>query len=316
MFKAVQVLNIARNWVADPQAIGIALDTARFIECGASQESSSGWIEPRGEAHGPLVESVGGQLLLKLKTETKSVPSAVIARKAKERAVEIEATTGRKPGKKEIGEIKEDIKLALLPMAFAKESATLVWIDPVAYRLVIDAASSARVDEVVTLLVKSIDGLAVAPIHTKVSPTSAMSEWLTTQEPPAGFSVDRECELKAADESNATIKFGKSQLDTEEVKHYVESGKLPVKLAMTWEGRVSFVLTDKGTMKKLDFADVVFERQSAVEKDSGFDANAAIATGELRKLIPDLMDALGGEADPKPGAALEDVTVEAALATA
>jgi recombination associated protein RdgC len=38
----------------------------------------------------------------------------------------------------------------------------------------------------------------------------------------------------------------------------------------------------------------VFEGSSA-GKDDGFDADAAIATGELRKLLPDLFEALGGE---------------------
>lgn len=311
MLKTAQILKITSNWIADSQAIESALDGSRFTECGASQELSFGWVEPRGEAHGPLLEVVGGQLFLKLKTETKSVPGAVITRKAKERVSEIESATGRKPGKKELREIKEEIKLALLPVAFAKESTTLVWIDPVAFRLVIDASSSATVDAVVTLLVKAIDGLAVAVASTKVSPTAAMSEWLITQEPPVGFTVDRECELKAADESKATIKFGKSPLDTEEVKNYVESGKLPTKLALTWDGRVSFVLTDKGILNKIDFLDMVLDRQSAVEKDAGFDADVAIATGELRKLIPDLLDALGGEADAKADAIAEGGTASA-----
>ena len=47
-------------------------------------------------------------------------------------------------------------------------------------------------------------------------------------------------------------------------------------------------------LKKITFLDVVFEATSA-EKDEGFDADVAIATGELRKLLPELMDALGGE---------------------
>lgn len=294
MFKNVIVYRIGAGWSPTLAQMEDGLDGARFVPCGASQEKSIGWIEPRGEAHGPLVESVGGQLILKLKIETKAVPGSVLTRKAKERTAHIEATTGRKPGKKETREIKDDIKLELMPMAFTKEAAIFVWIDLDTKLLVIDAGSQAKADEVVTMLVKCLAGLAVTLLNTQMSPTAAMSDWLITQEPPAGFSVDRECELKAADESKAVVRYARHPLDTEEVKQYVQSGKLPTRLALTWDSRVSFVLTEALQLKKLAFLDVVFEG-SSTGKDSGFDTDAAIATGELRKLLPDLLVALGGE---------------------
>lgn len=294
MFKNVIVYRIGPGWSATMAQMEEGLDPERFVACGASQEKSIGWTEPRGEAHGPLVESVGGQLILKLKIETRSLPGSVITRKAKERIAHIEATTGRKPGKKETREIKEDIKLELLPMAFTKESSVMIWIDPDASLLVIDAGSQAKADEVVTMLVKCLAGLAVTLINTKVSPTAAMSDWLVTQEAPAGFSVDRECELKAADESKAVVRYSRHPLDNEEVKQHVEAGKLPTRLALTWDSRVSFVLTESLQLKKIAFLDVVFEGTSA-GKDDGFDADTAIATGELCKLLPDLFEALGGE---------------------
>ncbi len=294
MFKNLIVYRIGPGWSATMAQMEEGLDPERFVACGASQEKSIGWTEPRGEAHGPLVESVGGQLILKLKIETRSLPGSVITRKAKERIAHIEATTGRKPGKKETREIKEDIKLELLPMAFTKESSVMIWIDPDASLLVIDAGSQAKADEVVTMLVKCLAGLAVTLINTKVSPTAAMSDWLVTQEAPAGFSVDRECELKAADESKAVVRYSRHPLDNEEVKQHVEAGKLPTRLALTWDSRVSFVLTESLQLKKIAFLDVVFEGTSA-GKDDGFDADTAIATGELCKLLPDLFEALGGE---------------------
>jgi recombination associated protein RdgC len=105
--------------------------------------------------------------------------------------------------------------------------------------------------------------------------------------------VDRECELKAADESKAVVRYVRHALDTDEVKQHVEGGKLPSRLAMTWAGRVSFTLTEGMQLKKLAFLDVVFE--GAGNEDEGFDADVAIATAELRKLLPDLLEALGGE---------------------
>ena len=288
------VYRIGTEWSTSVAQMETSLEAERFIECGASQEKSVGWIEPRGEAHGALVEAVDRQLIFKLMIETRALPGSVVTRKVKDRVAQIEAATGRKPGKKETRDIKDDIRLELLPMAFTKQASVLVWIDPEARSLLIDAASQAKADEVVTLLVKSLPGLAVTLLNTKVSPTAAMSQWLISQDPPAGFSVDRECELKAADESKAVVRYARHPLDTAEVRGYVESGKLPTRLALTWDSRVSFVLTEGLQLKKLAFLDVVFEAASA-GKDDGFDTDAAIATGELRKLLPDLLAALGGE---------------------
>ena len=285
---------LGEGWHPSLQQIEQALDAERFVPCGASQEKAIGWVEPRGEAHGPLVEAVGGQRILKLKIETRGVPSSVVTRKAKERSAQIETTEGRKPGKKEMKEIKEDVKLSLMPMAFSKESSVWVWIDPDAELLVIDAGSQGKADEVITMLVKSFAGLSLALINTQMSPQSAMASWLITQESPASFSVDRECELKAADESKSVVRYVRHALDTEEVKQHVEGGKLPTRLALTWEGRVSFSLTEALQLKKITFLDVVFEA-TAAERSEGFDADVAIATGELTKLLPDLFVALGGE---------------------
>ena len=296
MFKNLIAYRIDQGWAADLAAIEEALAKTPFIECGVTQQKSAGWVPPRGEAHGALVESIGGQWIARLMTETKSVPGSVLARKVAEKAARIEQETGRKPDKKESKELKEEAKLDLLPMAFTKQASTWVWIDPTARLLVLDTSSQGRADEVVSMLVDSLPGLSVSLLHTQTSPQAAMAHWLATQEPPAGFSIDRECELKAADESKAVVKYGRHPLDIAEVQQHIQQGKLPTKLALTWDDRVSFVLTEGLQIKKVAFLDSVFEGTKA--DDGGFDTDVAIATGELRKLIPDLIEAIGGEAKP------------------
>jgi len=278
----------------DLAAVEAGLDHHRFAECGASQELSMGWIEPRGEAHGPLVESVGGHWIMKLQVEAKAVPSEIVKRKLQDRLAEIEKSTGRKPGRKESKELKEDVKQALLPMAFPKRASVLVWIDPAAGTLLLDVTSQARADDVISGLVRAIDGFSVQQINTSTSPAAAMAEWLIEQEPPAGFSIDRECELKANDESKSVVRYGRHALDIEEVRQHVRDGKIPTRLAMTWEGRVSFMLTEGMSLRSIHFLDGLFDG-TANEKESGFDADVAIATGELSKLIPAMLEALGGE---------------------
>ena len=78
-------------------------------------------------------------------------------------------------------------------------------------------------------------------------------------------------------------------------------------LALTWRDRVSFTLTEGLQLKKIAFLDGVFEGRPQQPGDEGFDADAAIATGELAPMIDELIDALGGEqvigaaAAPVPG---------------
>lgn len=286
MFKTLSIFRIAPECVLSTWKLIDAAELNPHTSCSPTQERSVGWTPPRGEANGALVESVGGQWLMKLMLETKAVPSAVINRKLAERVLKIEAATGRKPGKKECKELKEDIKLELLPMAFARQAAITAWIDPTARLLLID---STKVDEVLTALSAAIAGLGAVPLQTTLAPWRAMADWLLSQEPPAGFSIDRECELQAADESKAVVQYGRHALDIAEVQQHITQGKLPVKLALTYNGRVSFVLTDKMVLKKITMVGVEID-----EDVDRFDGDVAIVTGELRKLIPALVDAMGG----------------------
>lgn len=293
MFKNLSIYRLVSGWPVDATTLDESLSSAHYLECGASQEKSVGWVEPRGHAHGPMVEVVDGQWLLKLVVETKTIPTSVTTRKVREQLAAIKAATGRKPGKKETREILDDVRLALLPMAFSKQSSVQVWVDPAASFLLTDAGSQAKADEVMTWLIKAVDGLVVQLVNTQTSPAAAMAHWLSTKEAPAGFSVDRECELKACDESKAVVKYGRHALDIDEVSQHIAMGKVPTRLALTWSDRVSFVLTDGLQLKKITFLESVFEGNRDSEADA-FDADVAIATGEMRRLIPDLLETLGG----------------------
>jgi len=304
MFKNLLIYRIAQGFDAGIGDVEQALAKSPFIECGATQEKSSGWVPPRGEAHGALIESVGGQWILRFFTETKTVPASVIKRGVDAFADEMEEHVGRRPGKKERREIAHEVKQNCLPHAFAKQAATWVWIDPAARLLAIDATSQSRADEIVSALVEALPGLSVSLLHTNSSPQACMAHWLKEQEPPAGFTVDRECELKAADESKAVVKYGRHPLDIEEIQNHINHGKLPTKLALTWDDRVSFVLTEGLQLKKLAFLDSVFDGQAP--DGGGFDADVVIATSELSKLILDLIEALGGEADGGPAGAASE----------
>ena len=297
MFKNLTLYKILPGWSPSLEQIEAALDGARFVPCGATQDTACGWIEPRGEAHGPLVESVAEQLILRFMIETKAVPGSVVKKKAQEEADHIEETSGRKPGKKEMRQLREDALLSLLPQAFPRTSAVWVWIDRQNGWLVTDASSQGKLDQIVTALVRAFDGLPLNLVQTQVTPQTAMTQWLSAESPdawPGKFSIERECELKSGDEEKSVVRFNRHNLVNDEVRKHIAEGKLPTRVAMSWDGRVGFVLSESMTIKKLAFLEGVFDDRSDSD-ESGFDADVALATGELQKMIPDLIDALGGE---------------------
>ena len=313
MFKSACFFRIADDFVLpDLPALERVLQKGRFVPCGPTQAESAGWVPPRGNKGKLLAELVGGHLVLKLCTEKRAVPSSAITAAVDERIEKYKAQTGneRVPAKMK-KEFKEEVLLDLLPRAFSKRSTMLLWLDAKNRMLVVDAGSLSAADRIVSSLLAALlevpgagPALDLELVHTQSSPSASMSHWLATREAPWRFTVDRDCELKAADEQKATVRYARHTLDIDEVAQHIAAGKVPTQLAMTWNDRVSFVLTEAGQVRKLKFLDVVLKEAGDTGKEEeGFDANVAILTGELSQLIPDLLEALGGEMEPGVAAA-------------
>ena len=275
------------------------LAAARFAACGATQMEAMGCVEPRGEKHGALLESVAGQWILRLCSERKAVPASAVKTRIEELADKIEAETGRRPKGKRAKELKEQVVHELLPRAFPKRSTTWIWIDPAAKLLTVGATSAKKADAIATWLVELLGGgIMLQLVQTQTSPATAMAEWLSSQQAPAGFTIDRDCELKQPDSEKASVKYARHTLEIDEVGEHIRQGKLPTQLAMSWNDRVSFTLTEALVLKKIKLLDGVL--QSLEQQDQSFDADVAIATGELGPLIADLLQALGGEPVVEP----------------
>ena len=85
-------------------------------------------------------------------------------------------------------------------------------------------------------------------------------------------------------------------MEIDEVAQHIAAGKVPTQLALTWNDRISFVLTETAQIKKLKLLDLVLDGvQAGGKDDDGFDTDAAILTGELTAMLPELLEALGGE---------------------
>jgi recombination associated protein RdgC len=301
-FKNLQIYRLTAPWTATPEQLQARLAPHAFVPCSSLELQSQGWVSPRD--NDMLVHAVNRQLLLQLGTEKKLLPATVINQVAKARAAELEEQQGFKPGRKQMKEIKEQVADELLPRAFSIRRSTRVWIDPVNGWLAVDAAGAAKADEVFKLLLKSLEVLPFASLRTEHSPLSAMTGWLAADEAPGGFTVDQDTELRATGEGKATVRYVRHTLEADEVRRHIAGGKQCTRLAMTWNDRVSLVLTEALALKRIAPLDVLKESadSAAQDEDGRFDADFALMAGELAQLLADLVQALGGEDQSKKAA--------------
>jgi recombination associated protein RdgC len=222
-----------------------------FASCTGQQEKSSGWIPVRGEENGALLESVNGQWMAKYQIETRRVPNEEVEKHMNARVQVIEHNEGRKPGKKELRELRQEVREMLMPSAFASQAAVNVWVDRAKGRLVLDSTVSSKTNEVITALVRAWDGFAPVPMNTEVAPQAAMTEWLSQGQEPQEFFMGKGCELRAQDESKAVVRYSHHNLLNEEVRMHIVQGKWPTRLELNWGDRVVLTLTDKWQLRNV-----------------------------------------------------------------
>ncbi len=294
-FKNLKIYRLSAPWTLFGEALETALGRHAYQTGNNLEMQSLGWVAPR--EGGPLAHTSNRQILLALRAEKKLLPATVVNQTARARALDIEEQQGYKPGRKQMKEIKERVTDELLPRAFSIYRDTRVWIDTVNHWLVIDAAASAKADEAIGLLVKSLDPLPLENLYVAQSPTAAMTGWLVDDEAPGNFTIDRDAELRASGESRAAVRYVKHALEADEVRRHIQSGKQCTRLAMTWADRVSFVLNEALDVKRVAPLDVIKEGVDTTlqNDDEKFESDFALMTGELAKLMAELVETLGGE---------------------
>ena len=293
-FKNLQLYRLNADWNIGMEALTEQLARGAFEKCASNQPMSRGWIQPRQDG---LAYSQNGQFLIALQIEERILPSSVVNDEVKERAEAMADEQGYTPGRKALRELKERVVEELMPRAFTKKRITHAWIDQKNGWFVINAGSMSKAEEVIDHLRLCLDDFPLKPLRTQLSPTSAMADWLAGGEAPEGFTIDRDCELESVSEDRAKISYRHHPLEGDHVREHLATGKLPTKLALTWDDRISFVLTDNLDIKRLAFLDLLKEEaeKNAEHADEQFDADFALMTGELARLLPDLIAALGGE---------------------
>lgn len=279
------------------------LETRPLAPCGHFDMSTRGWLPVGPTAR--LLHTVGTHHLIALGVEQKLLPASIIRQTAADRAVEIAAEQGYPVGRKQMRELKLRVTEELRARALVKRRVTHAWIDRDNGWFVVDAAGVARAEEVVETLRETLGSFAVVPVDAARSPQAAMAAWLGVGEVGHQLGIDDDLELRATDLSRATIRYTHHAFDNALVRRQCAGGFAPTRLGLTWNARVSFVLTEKLQVKRVQFLELAKESDDGQDVDpvEQFDIDFAVMSGELAKLLADLLAAMGGEAAQQAQAA-------------
>ena len=263
--------------------------------CGGLQMESRGWICPH--EGGLFLFQQRQQCLLAMGVEQKILPASVVRQEAETRAEDIARRQGRPVGRKQMRELKDQVTDELLPRALSRRRTTYGWIDAANGWLAIDAAADAKAEQFMEVLRSTEDSLVAKRLETQRTPASAMAEWLVRGEAPGAFGIDQDLELRSADASKATVRYARHNLEGKEIRDHIAAGKTVVRLGLTWNDKISFVLTKFLQIKRLTFLDILKEDSGteAEDKDEQFEIEFALMTGELALMLADLVKALGKE---------------------
>ena len=102
---------------------------------------------------------------------------------------------------------------------------------------------------------------------------------------------------KRQNERKATVHYVRHTLDPDDVRRHIAAGKHCTRLALTWADRISLVLTENLTLKRIAPLDIIKESADShsQDEDERFDSDFALMTGELNQMLNELVAALGGE---------------------
>ena len=293
MFSNLHLYRITEPWSLSPTDLAKKLQNKVFKPCTEKMITSSGWVDPRPGSG--LVYVNQKQLLLNVCFEERKVPEPVLQRLTISKAAKVEKEKGYKPSRAQLKDLKMEALLELLPRAFEHQVTIPVWVNTSAGLIGIDTGTPAKADDVMTILQEAIN-TPVSLIRTSMDPGSAMASWLMNNEAPDEFTVNREVYLQGLDIEKSKVHYAQLSLERDEVRQHIIEGRRPTKLAMTWDERITFFLTDKFQVKKITFLDSVkAEIPDEEDDEAAYAGMFHVYTEQLTKLVPSLLEALGGE---------------------
>lgn len=263
----------------------------RLRKCGPIEIATRGFLPPVGDgSDASLTHSVNGFTLFAVGNEEKVMPGPVVRDELTQRIQKITREEGRRVGGAERKRLKEQIVADFLPRAFIKQSRVNAYTDPKSGWIVIDTSSRKAAESVVTQVREALGSFPAVPLAPEEGPSAIMTQWLHSGTLPAGLSFGDECELREPGAQGAVSRSRRQDLSSDDIAEHLKQGKHVFQLGLVFEDRLSFVLGEDLSIRKLKFLDVIVDqlRKDTTDAAREADATFALMTLELSQLLAKL----------------------------
>ena len=233
-----------------------------------------------------LLHQSSNRILMQAQLQSRILPASVVRDSLNERVDDIEQKEDRKVSAREKKELREDIELELLPKAFLKNERILLWVDLDNGLVFVNTSSSAKSENIISLLRKSLGSFPGTPFEAKnITMMSNDAMYLPTK------NFQYTDEIKLSNDKGEKANFQGVPIQSEDLESW-RSGLFECKgLGLCWNDKISFVINEKSEIKKIKFLDLI-EEQMAEEDPETFaeklDIEFSIISGEMAQLAKEL----------------------------
>lgn len=227
-------------------------------------------------------------MLIRFSKEEKVLPSSVVREAVDRKVGEIELLEGRKVGRKEKSDIKDELIFSMRPKAFSKRSDVWMHIDSKVGVVAMYTTAASMIELASKQLQVILGSFPMVPVQTQCSPIKMMTYWLNKNLLPVLLETGDECEVKDNSEDNAKAKFKNLEPLSYDVTRHLEQGMVVSSLGLRWAENLNFVLHDDLTIRKIKFDDALKEaafNDSEGGGKSDLDASFAISSLTIRNLL-------------------------------
>ena len=295
-FRNARPYRLPGRLAIDVSELSRQLSRRPFQPCRPSQPVSSGWVAALSDDATDFVHKSGNYWLIRLQREERLLPASVIRSEVNSRIQEIQTGQGRRVQRKERLDIVDEVTQDLMPRAFTKSQHLEALIYDREGWVWVNTASAARAEELLSLLREGLGNLPVAIPDTQKSPVVVMSQWLLNGGLPEGLSLGGDVDLEDPQEEGGVVRVRGMYLESDEITRHIESGKQAVRLALSWQDQVDFVVDRDLSLRRIRFSDELKSINEELQEDvlARRDADCLLMGETLSTLQTTIAKTFGG----------------------